>query len=495
MRPAANGNRPAPSDEHAEAALLGAALFSPDAAQVVATQLCPEDFHHPTHRLIAAAVLDLYQSGSNIDPTLVASVLGPQQLDQIGGPVTLVSLQANGGVSSNAHSYARRILDASHRRQVIGLAYETIDQAYDGDPNPKLAELTAVANSRAAGTGFRRHTAAELVGMPRQFKWLVRRMLAQPTYGQIAGEQKTLKTHLALMLYIGVASGTRILDVFDVDQAAPVVAYIGEGGRIPYTNLVERTARAMGVDVDNLPLHLSFDVAPVNSPQFQTSMRRDLEELQPALFGVDPYYAYHGTATKAADLHQEGALLSSMSAPCMEAGATLLVNNHFNQTGTGGGLTRITQAGSGEWVDTWLLVGHRTPPDVDNGRFQLLLEIGSRQWGANTWDLDLNVGRFNPDTREHDGDITWEIHKTTSGGDPDRDETRLLDMVTEKPFELTKEELATGAGGKITRMRNAVRRLEDRGLIKPALTPRKRADGHLHSVWCFGPVERIPEQF
>ena len=166
---------------------------------------------------------------------------------------------------------------------------------------------------------------------------------------------------------------------------------------------------AMGVSPNDLDLHPSFDVAPISSPMFQESLERDLYEIGPALVTLDPLYIFHGMVTRASDLHQEGALLSQLSRPCTDAGASLLVVNHFNQGGSGMSLKRITMAGSGEWADSWLLLAHREGRDVDAGSFRLTLEVGSRQWGGATWDLDLNIGHFNEDTGTHDGEITWDL--------------------------------------------------------------------------------------
>ena len=123
---------------------------------------------------------------------------------------------------------------------------------------------------------------------------------------------------------------------------------------------------------------------------FQESLRRDLDEIEPGLVTLDPLYTYHGTTTRASDLHQEGALLNMLSTPCVEAGASLVVVNHFNQTGGGSSLKRITMAGSGEWADSWVLLEHRGQPDVAAGMFMLNMEIGSRQWGGSKWELDLD---------------------------------------------------------------------------------------------------------
>jgi hypothetical protein len=336
-------------------------------------------------------------------------------------------------------------------------------------------------------TMFQRYGAAELAAMDTTFRWIVRGVVVKPTYGQLAGEQKTLKTYLSLMLYLSIASGRPFLDRFEVDESGPVVAYVGEGGRAPYTRRLLRVARAMKVDLDSVPLWLSFDVAPIQSALFQESLQRDLDELEPALVGLDPLYAYHGTAIKASDLHQEGSLLSSLSSRCGAGGASLLVNNHFNQTGAGGGLSRITQAGSGEWVDTWLLVSHRDKPDVANGHFRLALDIGSRQWGGTTWDVDLEVGRFEADAGEFIGDIAWSCRRHQES---DHD-GRVVEIVTGRPWEFTKEDVASIVGGRASDARLAVDRALAAGQITTAKVSRTRSDGRPYKVLALGPPSEL----
>jgi hypothetical protein len=338
---------------------------------------------------------------------------------------------------------------------------------------------------------FRVYSARELMTMDRSFNWLIRGLLVEPTYGQIAGELKSLKSYIAGFVQVSLSAGLPVFDCFKVDKARTVLAYIGEGGRIPYTRRLERIATAMGASFDELPLHLSFDVAPIQSFVFSESLRRDLELYEPGLVHVDPLYAFHGTSTKASDLHQEGSLLSLISAPCMAAGASSQIVNHFNQTGSGSDLKRITQAGSGEWADSWMLLSHRERPDVDNGVFQLLLEVGSRQWGGTSWDLDINLGRFDAESGEYDGAITWDIERHSGQSSAGDDEGRVLKVLEQRPLELTKEELVKLAGGQLKRMRNVVTNLEEKGLVTVARSLRPRSDGRPMPVWVYELPSRV----
>jgi hypothetical protein len=197
---------------------------------------------------------------------------------------------------------------------------------------------------------------------------------------------------------------------------------------------------------------------------------------------------YHGTTTRAADLHQEGALLGSLSRPCVDAGASLEVVNHFNQSGSGVSLKRITMAGSGEWADSWMLLSHRVEPNVEHGVFRLAVAIGSRQWGGTTWELDLTLGRFDPDLGEHEGDIAWDIRRASAKwAKSEQAAERILALAARRPFQLTREDLATGAGGGVARNRELVDSLTAEGRLVLMQRIRHNANGRPRKTWLYGP--------
>ena len=348
--------------------------------------------------------------------------------------------------------------DGQHAAEVQRIA-ENVDpatqRAFDALPPPhddSSAPPPPENSSAPPHDLFRTYAMPELLAKPDGFAWLIRRLLADPTYGQIAGGMKTLKSYLQTFIVVGLCAGVPILGHFDPVTARPALVYVGEGGEVPWTRRLRRICKAMDVDPNDLDLHASHDVAPIDSMVFQESLRRDLDQIKPGLFCLDPFYAYHGVATRAADLHQEGALLNLVSRPCIDAGASLLMVNHFNQTGNGSSLKRITMAGSGEWADSWLLLEHREPPDVENGLFRLTLDVGSRQWGGTTWNLDLDIGRFDVDTGSHDGQITWDLCRGTGAkaersASADRASKRITDTLADHPWEMTKTEVRTAVGG------------------------------------------------
>ena len=331
----------------------------------------------------------------------------------------------------------------------------------------------------AAGDLFKRWTMPELLEADLTFRWHVRRLIIDPTHGMWAGELKTLKTTVSTVVNLARAAGVPAFGVFEVDEPAPVISYVGEGGRVPYTRLLKRLARAMDINLETIPFEVSFQAAPMNGSRFIETLDRDLREVKPALVVPDPLYAFHGTAADARNLHDEGGLLAGLSTRCADAGASTTVVNHFNQTGQGRGLKRITMAGGGEWCDSWWLLSHRQEPDVERGEFELLLEVGSRQWGGSAWDLDVSLGRFNHDLEDFDGDVSWSIRRhdgSTDGSGGRSVADRTVDRVRSHPGEHSPSELAKVLGGRYQDTLAEIQKLIDDGPLDfIPVTPKTRS--------------------
>jgi hypothetical protein len=280
--------------------------------------------------------------------------------------------------------------------------------------------------------------------------WTVKGLVIHPTYGFLAGAEKSLKSYLAQIIAVGVAAGAPVLGQFAVPKAVPVLMMCGEGGQIPYTRRLLRIADAYGVNLADLPLFSTTDVASVMSDVFRTSFARNLKEVGPGLTVIEPFYAFHGSASEGKMLAVEGDMLTWMSHTALEHGSSLIVGNHYNQTGTGSGLRRITGVGPAEWSDSWWIVEKDDGrSDVATGHFELALEVGSRQWGGTSWDVVIDIGPFNDDTMDNEGDITWTVQRSTgkqagSGGST----TRILSIVTAHPFEYSKAQIVAQCSGK-----------------------------------------------
>jgi replicative DNA helicase len=130
VRPVQPGRVP-PHNLQAEESLLGAMLLSREAVGAATELVTADDFYKPAHAHIYDAICTLNASGEPADPVTVADELARAGLvDAIGGPATLVALQANTPAISNAARYARIIEEHSLLRRMITVANEVAELGY-----------------------------------------------------------------------------------------------------------------------------------------------------------------------------------------------------------------------------------------------------------------------------------------------------------------------------------------------------------------------------
>lgn len=295
----------------------------------------------------------------------------------------------------------RKVLDAAHK--LLSRAGGTgPNRNGDGDPLPPRVTFRDIPDPFV---------------LPR-LAWHASGLLVRPTHGEVAGPEKSLKSVIATAIGVGLALGEPVLGRFEVPERQRVSFLTGEGGEAMFLRRLERIANAYGHDVSDLRGWLQYDVATGSVLALAGDVGRHLDAFRPAVLFLDPWYAYAPGEVDARNLYEQGIALRAAQAITEEHGASLLLVNHFNQSGNGMGLRRITMAGHAEWADSWLLVDHRETPDVANGRFMLKVAAGSRQWGGSEWNLDVNLGRFDHELGAHDGGITWRLGRTTETTDP-----------------------------------------------------------------------------
>ncbi|UDY34371.1 replicative DNA helicase [Dermatobacter hominis] len=148
-----------PHSIDAEQSLLGAMLLSEHAISAVANIVTEDDFYKPAHRHVFAAIQSLYGAGQGVDPVTVADELDSAGvLEAVGGPATLVTLQARTPAITNAEHYARIVEEKALLRRLISTANEVAELGYqpldDIEKTVDTAEslMFAVAQRRNADT-------------------------------------------------------------------------------------------------------------------------------------------------------------------------------------------------------------------------------------------------------------------------------------------------------------------------------------------------------
>ncbi len=127
----ASSPRTLPHNLIAEESLLGAMLLSREAIAAATEIVRAEHFYRPANGHIFQAIATLYSGGEPADPVTVAETLRRADLlDAIGGPATLVGLQANAPAISNAGRYARIVEELALLRSMIATAGEIAELGY-----------------------------------------------------------------------------------------------------------------------------------------------------------------------------------------------------------------------------------------------------------------------------------------------------------------------------------------------------------------------------
>jgi hypothetical protein len=273
-------------------------------------------------------------------------------------------------------------------------------------------------------------TAGQLAEPVPPMEWLVQGVWPAGSYGVLAGEKKTLKTYNLFALALSVASGEPYLGRFAVPEARPVVVFSGEGGANPGRRRLQRIAQWMDVDLARLPLSVTFDAGDMTGEAFAAALAEQVAALSPGLVIVDPLYAFHPADIDAQNLYERGRMLSGLL-PMIPEGCAFVLADHFRKTGSKDlDLDSVAQAGVGQWADNWILQRHASAPQVDAGRFELAVQFAGRQWGGAQYGVSWDVGSFDVERGEHDGDLSITVN-AAEWGDTGHDarQTRLEAMI------------------------------------------------------------------
>lgn len=125
----ADDRRLPPQNLDAEMAVLGAVLLREEAVDAcIDMGLGPEDFYKAAHEHLYAALRDMRRTGEPIDPITLTAALKRAGRENVCGVAYLSELQSCVATAENIAHWARLVLDASLRRQIM-LAVEGVREA------------------------------------------------------------------------------------------------------------------------------------------------------------------------------------------------------------------------------------------------------------------------------------------------------------------------------------------------------------------------------
>jgi hypothetical protein len=386
--------------------------------------------------------------------------------------------------------FNRLLRDAIARADADGTADElraraggfTSVEAWRGAQNGFDNWAVQMVDAPATDSRFRLVSARELAEPVAPTRWLVRGIWPERSAGVLAGNKKSLKTWNLQAIALAVAAGTALFDEYPAVSPGGVLYLCGEGGRDTFANRHQVIAARYGIDdraLRELKLGVDFGVGTLTDADFIDAVKRHLDTLQPKLVILDPLYAYHPSDVEVQNVYARGPMLANLR-ELVGSEAALIVGDHFNKTaGKNLDLDNIAQAGMAQWADSWILQKHREVPDLENGKYQLELETGTRRGGGKHLEVDwmLERDQGDPDAVSW-SNADWDARPFVPQNAESRatkTAERIMQVVADNPFELTESGVAEKVGGKREKAFEVLNQLKVNGWL--VVENRERKEG------------------
>lgn len=137
-----------PHSAEAEQSIIGGLMLENQVWDKVSAKVCEADFYRTEHRILYRAIHGLAKKNQPFDVvTLLDTLKSTNTLDEAGGEAYLFELANNTPSVANVSAYADIVREKSVHRQLIAIASEIADSAYNPGGR-EVAELLDVAESR-----------------------------------------------------------------------------------------------------------------------------------------------------------------------------------------------------------------------------------------------------------------------------------------------------------------------------------------------------------
>ncbi|KTD06127.1 replicative DNA helicase [Legionella gratiana] len=133
-----------PHSVEAEQSIIGGLMLDNQVWDKISHKLCETDFYRTEHRILFRAISALAKKDQPFDVvTLLDALTSYNELDDAGGEAYLFELANNTPSVANVSAYAEIVREKSVQRQLIAVATEIADSAYNpgGREVPELLDL------------------------------------------------------------------------------------------------------------------------------------------------------------------------------------------------------------------------------------------------------------------------------------------------------------------------------------------------------------------
>lgn len=136
-----------PNSVVVETCVLGSMVLRPERIQEAITNIQPEWFYRPAHRILFETMKTLAAGGSPVDLVILAQALeGSGQIDAVGGREYLADLVSGVPDASSIAHYANILRDKATKRALIEAGNNIVSQGYEST----IPATEAVGNACAA---------------------------------------------------------------------------------------------------------------------------------------------------------------------------------------------------------------------------------------------------------------------------------------------------------------------------------------------------------
>ncbi len=152
--------RPLPSNEDSERAILGAILLDNTLITQAVEQLKPGDFYSPLNRRIFAAMITLFEASKSIDPILIGEEIKKEgSLEAIGGVSTITNLTYGLPHFTDLTGYIDVVRDKSMMRNLIRTCNQITSEALEEEDDARnildhAEQMIFALAERRAAEGF-----------------------------------------------------------------------------------------------------------------------------------------------------------------------------------------------------------------------------------------------------------------------------------------------------------------------------------------------------
>ncbi|TAL60130.1 MAG: replicative DNA helicase [Legionella sp.] len=142
-----------PHSVEAEQSIIGGLMLDNQVWDKISIKLCEADFYRTEHRILYRAITALAKRDQPFDVvTLLDALKSNNDLDDAGGEAYLFELANNTPSVANVSAYADIVREKSVQRQLIGVATEIADSAYN-PAGREVPELLDLAESKVFAIG------------------------------------------------------------------------------------------------------------------------------------------------------------------------------------------------------------------------------------------------------------------------------------------------------------------------------------------------------